>query len=87
MLSHPQESVRVGKGTKPTYAFMWSYYHNGTTPLDPADLHSSLLLPHYAGADGVVIWGAPSHHASQFASYLKNDLGPECLAISKALCG
>ena len=51
--------MRLAGGSKPVYAFAWSYFHNGTTPLTTTDLQASLSLPFYSGADGVVIWGDP----------------------------
>jgi len=62
----------------PVLPFAWNFYHDGRELLLAADMAMVLQAPSAAGADGVVLWGAPDFYneSAPALAYLNSTLGP-----------
>eukprot|EP00038_Savillea_parva_P009491 m.183874 g.183874 ORF g.183874 m.183874 type:complete len:412 (-) comp15961_c0_seq1:238-1473(-) len=82
------EAMRLATKGQPVRPFAWSQYHDQSSMLEPTDLHIDLATPGDAGADSVVLWGAPESFKiqSKFDAYLNSTLGPMALEIKQQAC-
>lgn len=82
------QTYHKGSPLPPVRPFAWAFYHDAVATLLPEDLVSELQNPLAAGADGVILWGAPDafNHAATFLTYLSTTLGPLALNITTTQC-
>lgn len=95
-----EEMARVARNRAAVRPFAWNYYMDGVGGADgdllQFDLDMLLSWPLYAGADGLVFWGAPYYAGHNFPSpsagladfyaFLHSTLGPTVQDVVLANC-
>ena len=80
--------VAAAASAAPVLPFAWNFYHDGHTLLSPSDMAVELAVPPQHGADGVVLWGAPTFYneTQPMLAYINATLGPLANATVAEAC-